>query len=319
MNGMSGIDFSDFSAPALDPVHPTPIAVGTQSVTVSSSAGHASHAPHASDTTSDLVTIRPARPRRGLSVPRPLRRAIGPLLVLLGWYVASATGALSANTLASPGEVVHQGWLLIKDGQLPSAIYASGKRVAIGFAVGGTIAVVLALLAGLFRLGEDLIDATVGMIRTIPWVGLIPLFIIWFGIDESPKIALVALGVAIPLYFNLYGGIRSVDAQLVEAGTTLGLRRAGLIRHVILPGALPGALVGLRYAFGSAWLALVFGETINASNGIGYLMNNAEEFFQTDVIVVCLVTYAILGLLCDLTVRVLSRYLLAWRSSFEGA
>jgi sulfonate transport system permease protein len=269
--------------------------------------------------TTDLVSIRPARKRRGLRVPRPVRRGLGPVLLLLAWYVASATGVLSSNTLASPTDVIHQGWQLIRDGQLPSAIYASGQRVVIGFVIGGSIAIALALVAGLFRLGEDLVDATVGMIRTIPWVGLIPLFIIWFGIDEAPKIALVALGVAIPLYFNLYGGIRSVDPQLVEAGTTLGLNRWGLVRHIILPGALPGALVGLRYALGSAWLALVFGEQINATDGIGYLMNNAEEFFQTDVIVVCLVTYAVLGLLCDLIVRVLGKYLLAWRPSFEGS
>ena len=303
---MAGIEVT---ANALDPVHPVAHAPSKQSAAKQNPAR----------VKSDLVTIRPARQRRGLRIPRPVRRALGPVVLLLGWYVASATGVLSSNTLASPTDVVKQGWQLIQNGQLPSAIYASSQRVVIGFAIGAAIAIALALVAGLFRLGEDLVDATVGMIRTIPWVGLIPLFIIWFGIDEAPKIALVALGVAIPLYFNLYGGIRSVDPQLVEAGTTLGLGRWGLIRHIILPGALPGALVGLRYALGSAWLALVFGEQINATNGIGYLMNNAEEFFQTDIIVVCLVTYAVLGLLCDLIVRILSRYLLAWRPSFEGA
>jgi sulfonate transport system permease protein len=99
----------------------------------------------------------------------------------------------------------------------------------------------------------------------------------------------------------------------------LGLGRWGQIRHIVLPGALPGALVGLRYALGSAWLALVFAEQINASNGIGYLMNNAEQFFQTDVIVVCLVVYAILGLITDLIVRLGTKYLLSWRASFDGA
>jgi sulfonate transport system permease protein len=157
------------------------------------------------------------------------------------------------------------------------------------------------------------------MFRTLPWVGLIPLFIIWFGINEEPKIALVALGVTFPIYFNIYAGIRGVDAQLVEAGRVLGLSRRGLIRHVVLPGSLPGALVGLRYALGTAWLALVWAEQVNASQGIGYLMNNAQQFFQTDVIVVCLVTYAVLGLVCDLIVRLGNKYLLAWRSSFEGA
>jgi sulfonate transport system permease protein len=266
-----------------------------------------------------LVTIRPAATGRRWRPPKALRRAAGPVLAVLLWYVLSATGLLSQTTLASPVDVARQGWGLIRDGELPSAIYASGKRVAIGFVVGVLIAAALAVPAGLFSLGEDLIDSTVGMIRILPWPGLIPLFIVWFGIDEAPKIALVALGVAIPMYFNLYGGIRTVDAQLVEAGGTLGLRRMGLIRHVILPGALPGALVGLRYAVGSAWLALVFGEQINATNGIGYLMNNAEEFFQTDIIVVCLVTYALLGFCSDLVVRALTRYLLSWRSSFDGA
>jgi sulfonate transport system permease protein len=247
---------------------------------------------------------------------RDLLKPGGKLIAL--WWLLSATGVLAADTLASPQDVLSRGAHLLADGELGSAILVSSERVLYGFLIGGVIGITLALLAGLFLLGEDVIDSTMGMLRTLPWVGLIPLFIIWFGIDEAPKIALVALGVAIPLYFNLYGGIRSVDPQLVEAGTTLGLGRWGLIRHIILPGALPGALVGLRYALGSAWLALVFGEQINATNGIGYLMNNAEEFFQTDVIVVCLVTYAILGLLCDLIVRILSRFLLAWRPSFEG-
>jgi sulfonate transport system permease protein len=157
-----------------------------------------------------------------------------------------------------------------------------------------------------------------GMFRAIPWVGLIPLFIVWFGIDETPKIALVALGVTYPLYFNIYGGIRSADSQLVEAARMLGLGRLGLIRYVILPSALPGALVGLRYALSTAWLALVFGEQINADAGIGYLMSNAEQYFRTDVIVLCLAVYAILGLLCDFVVRLLSKRLLSWRASFDG-
>ncbi|MBK1783718.1 ABC transporter permease [Prauserella cavernicola] len=264
------------------------------------------------------VTVEPERRRSGLTLPRAVRRTIGPVAFLLAWYVASATGALPPDVLASPVDVVSQAVQLTADGELTSAILTSGQRALTGFLLGGSIAVALALVAGLFRLGEDLIDATVGMIRTIPWVGLIPLFIIWFGIDETPKIALVALAVSFPLYFNLYGGIRAVDAQLIEAGRVLGLGRVGLIRHVILPGAVPGALVGLRYALGSAWLALVFGETVNATEGIGYLMNTAREFFQTDVIVVCLVVYAILGLISDFIVRLLGRYLLSWRSSFDG-
>ena len=267
----------------------------------------------------DLVTIEPEHSRRHWSPPRPLRRAAGPLGTLLLWYVLSATGVLAPDVLAGPGVVFGKALSMIGDGELPTAIVVSAQRVLFGFLIGAAAGLALALAAGLFRLGEDLVDSTVGLFRTLPWVGLIPLFIIWFGINEEPKIALVALGVAFPIYFNVYAGIRGVDAQLVEAGRVLGLSRWGLVRHVVLPGSLPGALVGLRYALGTAWLALVWAEQVNASQGIGYLMNNAQQFFQTDVIVVCLVTYAVLGLVCDLIVRLGTKYLLSWRSSFEGA
>lgn len=264
------------------------------------------------------VTIRPVRRAHRWSPPRSVRRAGGPLGTLLLWYLLCATGVLPPTVLAAPQTVFGKALSMIADGELPTAVAVSGRRVLFGFLIGAALGVALALAAGLLRLGEDLLDSTIGMFRTLPWVGLIPLFIIWFGINEEPKIALIALGVVFPIYFNIYAGIRGVDAQLVEAGRVLGLGRWGLIRHVVLPGALPGALVGLRYALGTAWLALVWAEQVNASQGIGYLMNNAQQFFQTDVIVVCLVTYAVLGLVCDLLVRLAGRYLLAWRASFEG-
>ncbi len=193
------------------------------------------------------------------------------------------------------------------------------RRVGTGVLLGGTIGISLALLAGLFRLGEDLIDASVQMIRTVPFVGLVPLFIIWFGIGETPKIALVAFGVAFPLYLNTYAGIRNVDANLVEAARTIGLGRLGLIRHVILPGALANMLVGVRYSLAIAWLALIFAEQVNANHGLGQLMNDAQEFQRTDIIVVCLVVYAFLGLAVDAFVRLLERVLLSWRPAFSGA
>ncbi len=133
----------------------------------------------------------------------------------------------------------------------------------------------LALAAVLSRLGEDLIDAPIQMARTLPFLALVPLFILWFGIGETPKIALVALGALFPLYLNLHAGIRGTDPKLTEAAFTLGLSRAALVRHVILPAALPNALTGLRYAIGIAWLSLVVGEQINADAGIGYLITNA--------------------------------------------
>jgi sulfonate transport system permease protein len=273
--------------------------------------------------TSPELELEPVSPAAGpgsrrRSVPRWLRRTVGPLLLLTLWQVFSATGVLHRDTLASPGTIARAAGELIADGTLPAAMGISLQRVAVGLLLGGVVGIALALVSGLSRLGEDLVDATVQMLRTVPWVGLIPLFIIWLGIGEAPKIALIALGVAFHLYLNVYAGIRGVDEQLIEAGQSLGLGRWGLIRHVVLPGAMPGAMTGLRYSLATAWLALVFGESINADAGIGFLMNQAREFFRTDVIVVCLVVYAFLGLIADAIVRTLERLLLQWRPTFTG-
>jgi sulfonate transport system permease protein len=268
----------------------------------------------------ELEPVEPRSASKGWlrAVPRWVRRAVGPLLLLALWQVLSATGALPSDVLASPGTIARAGGELIADGTLPEAMVTSLQRVAVGLVLGVLVGVTLALVSGLSRLGEDLVDASVQMLRTVPWVGLIPLFIIWLGIGEAPKVALIALGVAFHLYLNVYAGIRGVDAQLVEAGEALGLGRWGLVRHVVLPGALPGAMTGLRYSLATAWLALVFGESVNADAGIGFLMNQAREFFRTDVIVVCLVVYAFLGLIADAVVRLLERLLLQWRPTFTG-
>ncbi|MGA5037438.1 ABC transporter permease [Streptomyces capoamus] len=265
----------------------------------------------------DLQPVVPASTGRA-RVPRWLRRTTGPLLLLALWQLLSGTGALPADVLASPGRIAQVGWDLIGDGSLPSAMGTSLRRVALGLLLGTVTGTGLALLSGLFRIGEDLVDAPVQMLRTVPFVGLIPLFIIWFGIGETPKIAIITLGVTFPLYLNVYAGIRGVDTQLIEAGESLGLSRWGLVRHVVLPGALPGALTGLRYSLGVSWLALVFAEQVNADSGIGFLMVQARDFLRTDVIVVCLIVYALLGLLADFTVRSLERLLLQWRPTFTG-
>jgi sulfonate transport system permease protein len=251
-------------------------------------------------------------------VPRWLRRTSGPLLLLALWQLLSSTGVLTPDILASPGTIARVGGNLVADGSLPNAMGVSLQRVAVGLLLGTLVGTGLALVSGLFRVGEDLVDASVQMLRTVPFVGLIPLFIIWFGIGEAPKIAIITLGVSFPLYLNVYAGIRGVDSQLIEAGESLGLSRWGLVRHVVLPGALPGAMTGLRYSLGIAWLALVFAEQINADAGIGFLMVQARDFLRTDVIVVCLIVYAFLGLLADFIVRSLERLLLQWRPTFTG-
>lgn len=266
----------------------------------------------------ETVTLRAEADARPSRIPRWALKTLSPIVLIALWQVLSSVGILEDDTLASPLTIAQTAADMWSDGTLQSAVLTSVFRVVVGLAIGSVAALVLATLAGLFRVGEDVIDAPMQMLRTVPVIGLIPLLIIWFGIDEQPKIILVALAATFPLYMNLYGGIRNVDSSLIEAARTLGLGWFGQVRHVILPSAMPQALIGLRYALGTAWLALVFGETINATSGIGYEMNKAREFFATDVIVVCLALYAILGLVADMIVRALERGLLSWRPAFSG-
>jgi sulfonate transport system permease protein len=246
------------------------------------------------------------------------RRALGPLAVLLTWQAASAWGWISPRVLAAPSTVVSTAWQLLATGELQNHLLVSLDRVARGLGIGVTLGLLLAIPAGLFRLCEDLLDPPLQMLRTLPVLALVPLFILWFGIGETPKVALVALGTLFPVYLNTYAGIRSIDNKLVEAASTMGLGRLGLIFHVILPGALPQALVGLRYSLGVAWLILVVSEQINATAGIGYMMTNAREFLRTDIIVVGLVVYSLLGLVTDALVRLVERRVLSWRVAFAG-
>jgi sulfonate transport system permease protein len=253
-------------------------------------------------------TAQPA-PQRG----RQLRRYLSAIILVAVWQVASTAGLLSPRTLASPAQILATFWDLLASGELAWHLLVSLGRVTAGLAIGVTIGAGLAVIAGLSRLGEDLVDAPVQMLRTLPFLALVPLFILWFGIGETPKIALVALGTAFPIYLNLFAGIRGVEPRLAEMGRVFGLDRRGLIRHVVLPGALPSALVGLRYSLGVAWLSLVVAEQVNANAGIGYLINDARDFLRTDVILVGLALYALLGLGADTLVRALERRLLAWR------
>ena len=247
---------------------------------------------------------------------RVLRRAYVPLALVALWQLVSATGLVSAQAVPSPAAVAASFWQLAITGQLGINILVSLQRVAIGLGIGVIVGTAMALAAGLSRLGEEAIDSTVQMVRTLPHLALIPLMIMWFGIGETPKLTLIALGATFPIYLNLFAGIRGADRKLREAAGTLGLSRAETIVHVVLPAALPAFLVGLRQAFGIAWITLVVAEQINASAGIGYLVMNARDFLRTDIIFVGLAIYALLGLLTDQSVRFLEHHLLAWRPNY---
>ena len=242
-----------------------------------------------------------------------LRRWVSPAVILVVWQLLSSAGVIPEQKIAAPLQILATARDLVADGTLGAATLVSVQRVALGFAVGAAIGVTLAVVAGLSRIGEDAVDPPMQMLRTLPHFGLIPLFIVWMGLGETPKIALVAMGVAFPLYLITFSGIRSIDRKFLEAATTLHLTRWQRIRHVVAPGAVPQALVGLRQSLGVAWLSLIVAETVSASSGLGYMINHAREFLQTDVIVVGLAVYSILGLVTDAIVRTLERKALSWR------
>ena len=261
-----------------------------------------------------LPTTAPgAGPRRRFRIPRGVERLIGVAIFFGLWELASQVGWLSPTVLAGPSTVLTAGVDMASDGTLGSALWASLQRVLWGLGIGIPVGAGLAVVAALTRAGDDLVDANVQMLRFVPIIGLQSLLILWLGIGETAKISLIVLGVAFPVYVNTSSAIRSIDPRYHDLAAVVGLGLGERLRRIVLPGALAGFLVGLRMATAVAWLLLVFAEQINASSGLGYLMIRAQTFFQSDVIVVCLIVYAVLGLCSDGLVRFLERRLLRWQ------
>jgi sulfonate transport system permease protein len=234
---------------------------------------------------------------RNLRLPRAdgLVQWIVPLVFVLVWQIACVTGFVSARVLPAPSDVALAGWKLLLSGELVRNIWVSFWRAGIGFVIGGGIGFAFGLANGLSQLSNKLTDTTLQMVRNIPHLALIPLVILWFGIDESAKLFLVALGVFFPIYLNTLHGIRTVDPHLIEMGRIYGMSDRELFRRVIFPGALPSIFVGVRFALGIMWLTLIVAETIAASSGLGYMAMQAREFMQIDVVVLSILIYALLG------------------------
>ncbi len=260
------------------------------------------------------------RRRRRLSPGRrlPATRLLGPALVLALWAAASAAGQLDPGAIPAPWTVLETGVRLWTDGTLPNDILTSLQRAGSGFAIGLTAGIALALAAGLSRTGEALIDGSVQLNRAIPTLGLIPLFILWLGIGETFKVAIIAIVVYIPIYLNTHSALSGIDHRYVELAEVQGLSRYAFIRRIVIPGALPGFFVGLRLGVTGSWLGLVVLEQINATSGLGYMMYQAQNYGQTDVILVGLVVYGIFGLISDSAVRLIERRVLSWRRTLSN-
>ncbi len=254
---------------------------------------------------------------RGRGLVHGLLPFVLPVLLIAVWQFLSTTGWLASQILPSPAQVLEAFFRLLGTGELISNIAISAQRALSGFAIGGGLGFLLGAINGISRLSEKISDSSIQMIRNIPHLALIPLVIVWFGIGEEAKLFLVALGVFFPMYLNTFHGIRSVDPGLIEMGRVYGLSRIALYVHVILPGALPSILVGIRYALGIMWLTLIVAETVAADSGIGYMAMNAREFMQMDVIVLSIVLYALLGKLSDSIAKLLEKRWLRWNPSLS--
>jgi sulfonate transport system permease protein len=275
----------------------------------------------------EQVQVLPAQPSSPTGAIKALAANVGarlvpwlvPLTLVVAWQVASSLGWLSTRVLPAPVDVVKAAWTLAVSGELWTHVKVSAGRALAGLAIGGGLGLALGLLTGSVKFFETLLDSTIQMVRNIPALALIPLVILWFGIDESAKLFLISVSVFFPIYLNTFHGIRNVDPQLIEMGRTYGLGRWQLYREVILPGALSSILVGLRFSLGLMWVILIVAETISAQSGIGYLTMNAREFLQTDIVLVGIMLYALLGKLADLFARGLEQWWLRWHPGYQKA
>ena len=260
---------------------------------------------------------RPVAPRgRVRLAPDPPRRwgwVLGPLLLLLYWAVLSAAGYLESRILPAPWAVVTTGVELVREGRLQANLAVSAERAGAGLLFGAAAGVALALVSGLSRLGGYLIDGMVQLKRGVPILAVIPFMVLWFGIGEGMKVATIAITVFFPIYLQTHSALKAIELRQVELAETLRLSRLQFLRHVVVPAALPGFLTGLRFGATSAWLALVVVEQLNATSGIGYMVTLARDYAQTDVMLVGLVVYALLGLSSDAAVRLVEARALRWR------
>jgi sulfonate transport system permease protein len=280
---------------------------------VSMAVHHSGDAPGAIPAPIGLVRPIVEKPRQRSRPMTLALRAILPIAVFLLWWAFTGTGVISGTELASPSATWSAFVDLLLHQDLLGDIGISASRAGIGLLIGGGLGLVLGVIVGLFRLGEELFDSSLQMFRTLPFPALIFLFIIWFGIGETAKVLLIALACLTPMYLNVSNGVRNVDRRVVEAARTFGLRGWGLVRKVIMPLALPSILNGLRFAAGISIVALVFAETIAANLGIGYLVTQASSLQQVPTLMVCIIIYALLGITADVLVRIIERFAMPWR------
>lgn len=258
------------------------------------------------------------RRRRVFPWKSVLRGAIIPAVVIALWQILSSNGSISETMYSSPWNILNQYYELTKSGELPHHLRISLVRASLGFLFGGGAGLLIGLLVGMSRQVEEVMNPTVQMLRTIPLLAITPLFIMWFGFGELSKVLLISLGAFFPMYVNTFLGVRNVDAKLFDVGRVLEFNWWKRTTRLVLPAALPNILLGTRLSLSIAWLCLVVAELLGAESGVGYMIQDARSFVQTDIVFVGITIFAIVGKLSDSIVRVLEQRLLRWQDSFKG-
>ncbi|MFM0324217.1 ABC transporter permease subunit [Caballeronia glebae] len=275
------------------------------------------------DLTSTRDSYAPARAPRAVVSKEALYRWLSwtiPAIVVLLWEAAARFGLIAPQVLPAPSRVFETAVNMAQNGDLFVHLGVSLLRAAGGFVIGGTIGLALGVVVGFSPLAQALLDRSIQMVRAIPFLAMLPLVIVWFGVGEVAKIFLVALAVLFPIYINTMLGIRQIDPKLMELARVIGLNRTAIVRRIILPGAMPSILTGVRYALAHAWLALVIAETLATTKGIGFLAMDAREFLNTNVILLTMIIYAIIGVVADTLVRLLESRYLSWHANYaKGA
>lgn len=265
-----------------------------------------------------LVVPRVRVRARASRLHATMARAFGPLLIVLAWWAASASGLLRPDLLASPATVAKAARELWDNGQLSDALTVSLGRAGAGLAIGVSVGLLLGLIAGSSRWGDDVVDSSMQTLRALPFLSLVPLFMVWFGIGETARVVLIAVATTFPMYVSAAGAVRATDPKLLEAAEVLALSRWSTARLVTLPGALPSLFSGLRLSATLSVIALIAAEEINSTSGLGYLMAQAQNFSRTDILTVCILIYGLLGLVADSVIRLLERLAMPWRRRDGG-
>ncbi|PEY51658.1 ABC transporter permease [Bacillus cereus] len=255
---------------------------------------------------------------RKLNVKVLVRTITIPVIILIIWQLAGVFGLVSKTVLPTPLDIFLAFQELIKTGELFGHLSISVFRAAAGFFIGGGLGIILGTIVGFSTRSEQYLDPSVQMLRTVPHLAVAPLFVLWFGFGETSKVLLIADGAFFPLYVNAFLGIRGVDSKLFDVARVLEFSKRKLITKLILPAALPNLLLGARLSLGVAWVSLVVAELMGSTEGIGYMIMDARQFSNTDIVFVGIIIFALVGKFSDSLVRLLEVKFLRWRDNFKG-